>query len=166
MKQQTASAIPRRDVTEDALESIVAICCAALDGKGCGDLAYQAPRLAGAAPAGEEPAVLSAAARAKRLYAARRRRDRIFGVHAAMIGDPVWDVMLDLFVAHHEGRKVSVSSACIAACVPPTTALRWIRSLERCKLVVRTPDNHDGRRQLVALSAQGLLIVEEAMVEF
>lgn len=107
----------------------------------------------------------STAGRAKALYAARRRRERAFGVHASLLADPVWDIMLDLFVAHAESRRVSVSSACVAACVAPTTALRWIASLERRDLIERRPDERDGRRAFLSLSAAGWAIVEQALVD-
>ena len=42
-----------------------------------------------------------------------------------LFADPAWDIMLDLFAARIEGKDITVSSAGIAACVPPTTALRW-----------------------------------------
>ena len=38
-------------------------------------------------------------------------------------------MLLDLLAARLERERVSVSSLCIAAAVPPTTALRWIRTL-------------------------------------
>ena len=105
----------------------------------------------------------STAGRAKALYAARRRRERAFGPHASLLADPAWDIMLDLFAAHAEDRRVSVSSACVAACVAPTTALRWIASLERRDLIERRPDERDGRRAFLSLSAAGLAIVEQAL---
>ena len=52
----------------------------------------------------------------------RRRREQLFG--AEVFADPVWDILLDLYASHHEGKNVAVTSLCIAAAVPPTTALR------------------------------------------
>jgi hypothetical protein len=54
----------------------------------------------------------------------RRLRERFFG--AELFADPAWDILLDLKAAGLEGQNVSVSSLCIAAAVPPTTALRWV----------------------------------------
>ena len=89
------------------------------------------------------PATQLITATAKAMYRARRRRPRHFAMLERDFGEPVWDVMLDLFIAGREKRRVSVSSACIAADVPPTTALRWIQHLEEQAIVVREPDPLD-----------------------
>jgi DNA-binding MarR family transcriptional regulator len=76
---------------------------------------------------------------AARLYRSRRMRERIF--EGSLFAEPAWDVMLYRYVAQHEGRAVSVSSACSAASVPPTTGLRWLSSLEHAGHVVRRPQD-------------------------
>ena len=48
--------------------------------------------------------------------------------------------------------RVSVSSLCLAAMVPATTALRWLKSMEQQGLVIRRNDPHDGRRVFVELA--------------
>ncbi len=60
--------------------------------------------------------------------------------------------MLDLSVAGEEGTRISISSCCIAAAVPPTTALRWIKMLNKRGLVHETVDPTDGRRKWLNLS--------------
>ncbi|MFM9977686.1 MAG: winged helix DNA-binding protein [Sphingomonadaceae bacterium] len=57
--------------------------------------------------------------------------------------------MLDLFAAGQEGKSVGVSSACIAANVPATTALRCIQWLCDHDLVERVPNPTDGRSVLL-----------------
>jgi DNA-binding MarR family transcriptional regulator len=81
---------------------------------------------------------------------ARRLRDQFF--RSELFADPAWDMLLDLFAARLEKRKVAVSSLCIAAAVPPTTALRWIKSLSDQGLFVRIADAEDGRRVFIELS--------------
>jgi DNA-binding MarR family transcriptional regulator len=54
--------------------------------------------------------------------------------------------------ARLEGGQVAVSSLCIAAAVPATTALRWIRTLTEHGLFVRAADPEDGRRIFIELS--------------
>ena len=71
---------------------------------------------------------------------AKLRRKRIHYLHADVFADPAWDIMLDLFAASLEGKTVSVSSACIAADVPSTTALRWLSVLERERMIERVSD--------------------------
>jgi hypothetical protein len=81
---------------------------------------------------------------------ARRLRDHYFG--SEIFADPGFDMLLDLYAARLEGGRVAVSSLCIAAAVPATTALRWIRALTEQGLFVRQADPQDGRRVYIALS--------------
>lgn len=88
----------------------------------------------------------------KRLYAVRRQRDRAFGRTADVFRDPAWDMMLELFAAGIERRKISVSSAAHVACIPQTTAIRLVDQLVARKLLRRVPDPDDGRRTLLELT--------------
>jgi hypothetical protein len=94
--------------------------------------------------------------RAKALYAQRRARDRTFGEIASYFNEPAWDIALELFVAEGEGKQVSVSNACIAACVPPTTGLRWIRCLTEAGFVEEQVDTGDRRRRLLRLAPRSV----------
>jgi hypothetical protein len=84
---------------------------------------------------------------------ARRMRGQFFA--DSLFGDPAWDMLLDLFAAGLEHRSVSVSSLCIAAAVPPTTALRWIGTMHEAGLFERRADPSDRRRAYVGLSGKG-----------
>lgn len=90
----------------------------------------------------------------RRLLKARRRRDRF--LDPTLFGEPAWDMLLELYASHLEGRMITVTSLCAAAGVPATTALRWIRVLEDKELVSRKPHRHDKRIYLVDLTANGL----------
>lgn len=81
---------------------------------------------------------------------ARRLRDQHFTPE--LFADPAWDMLLDLYAARLEGRRVSVSSLCIAASVPPTTALRWIGTMHDAQLFGREPDPTDKRRAHITLT--------------
>lgn len=95
--------------------------------------------------------------RARIMYGERRARDAIFGHDLALFGEPAWDVLLDLYIARAEGRRISPSGACIAAVVPETAALRWIDSLIRRGFVDRF-DHSDG--SFLRLSDKGLETME------
>ncbi len=82
----------------------------------------------------------------------RLRRDRGRFLPADIFADPAWDMLLDLAAARLEGKAVPVSSLCIAAAVPTTTALRWVRSLSDAGLFVRRADPGDARRSHISLS--------------
>lgn len=66
--------------------------------------------------------------------------------------DPVWSILLDLYIKAAEGEKVVVTDACIASRAPATTALRWIGEMVDRGMVIRTPDSRDRRRAYLALS--------------
>ena len=94
----------------------------------------------------------------------RRLREHFFA--AELFADPAWDMLLDLAASRLEGRQVAVSSLCIAAAVPATTALRWIKTLTDEGLFVRVADSHDGRRVFIELSepaAAGMIAYFQAV---
>jgi hypothetical protein len=105
------------------------------------EMAYRGPDM----PAPEiDPADIRAVIRARRL------RSQFFATD--LFADPAWDMLLDLFAAGLEKRRVSVSSLCIAAAVPPTTALRWIGTMHDAGLFGREADPGDRRRAYIVLS--------------
>ena len=81
---------------------------------------------------------------------ARRLRARYFAED--LFADPAWDMLLDLLQAEIAHLRVPVSSLCIAAAVPATTALRWLKTMVAQGLFVRRADPHDGRRVFVELA--------------
>ena len=88
----------------------------------------------------------------RRMIRQRQARARFFD--AELFADPAWDILLDLSAARAERSQVSVTSLCIAAGVPATTALRWIGQMVDADLLVRVSDPHDGRRAYIALADQ------------
>ena len=91
---------------------------------------------------------------ARQLHRERRLRDA--ALSADLFGEPAWDILLDLFASELEGRTVRVSSACIAAAVPASTALRYLNEMERRGLLIRSPSPGDKRGQHIRLSDQTL----------
>ena len=69
-----------------------------------------------------------------------------------IFADPAWDILLDLTRAKLDGQQVSVSSVCIAASVPMSTALRWVKQMTDAGLLLRWTDPKDRRRDLIALT--------------
>ncbi|MFC3102181.1 MarR family transcriptional regulator [Altererythrobacter lauratis] len=86
----------------------------------------------------------------RRLIQMRRLRGRF--LDGALFADPAWDMLLDLTAARVEHVRVSVTSLCIAAGVPPTTALRWISQMTDAGLFQRVEDDTDRRRAFIQLS--------------
>lgn len=96
----------------------------------------------------------SLAVLARNFYRSRRLRSRVFG-DTQLFGEPAWDILLDLFVAEAEAKPLSVTSACIGAAVPTSTALRWLVILEEQGLVRRENDPSDARRVFLHLTGEG-----------
>lgn len=96
---------------------------------------------------------------AEQQYRERRLRDQ-FLPSDLLFHDPAWDMLLDLYAAHYRRADVGVSSLCIAACVPATTALRWINTMEGAGLFKRSCDPNDGRRIFIALSEGARLALD------
>lgn len=77
------------------------------------------------------------------------------------LGEPGWDILLDLLIAKTSGLRISITSACIASQVPSTTALRWLQVLEDDGLIWRTDDTKDKRRAWVELTDSGYRAMTE-----
>jgi hypothetical protein len=125
------------------------------EGKGLAEVRSGAAAPAGSGfitPAGQPP--LPDPRMVRQVIANRQARARFFD--AELFGDPAWDMLLDLTAARGEGAQVSVTSLCIAAGVPATTALRWLTQMVESGLFVRVPDPADKRRAFIALSDRSL----------
>ena len=81
---------------------------------------------------------------AKREIEARAMRERY--LPEDLCDGATWNILVDLFVNRLEERDVSISSSCLAARVPTSTALRHINDLVRRGWCRRTNDASDGRR--------------------
>jgi DNA-binding MarR family transcriptional regulator len=80
------------------------------------------------------------------------RRERFRYISHELFADPAWDILLDLFYAEMTHKRVPVSSLCIASGVPATTGLRWIKSMAEQGILLRRPDQFDGRRVYIELA--------------
>ena len=108
----------------------------------------QTQRREPAPPGAEVPPVSADTVRS--VIRARRLRSRFF--EEELFADPAWDMLLDLLQAEIAQLRVPVSSLCIAAAVPATTALRWLKTMTDKGIFLRRADPHDGRRVFVELS--------------
>lgn len=122
------------------------------------DLSGNGAKLNDGAPA---PEISVEAVRA--VIRARRLRSRYF--EDELFADPAWDMMLDLLEAELSHRRVAVTSLCVGSAVPPTTALRWIKTLSAKGLFVRRNDPLDGRRVYVELSSGSSLALRRYFAE-
>ncbi len=102
-------------------------------------------------------------ARAEAIYAARRTRTASFGDDADLFGEPSWDLMLDLYIAHERGVEINISRSVTASGVPTTTGLRYIALLTDRGLLCRVADPFDRRRHFLTLSDRGLTIMRSLL---
>jgi len=103
------------------------------------------------APAGDMTGEAELVQLARRISHWRRKRDALFD--PVIFADPEWDILLDLFAEGGFGRKVSMSSLCIAASVPTTTAVRCINAMIEQGVLLKSRDANDARRVLIELTA-------------
>jgi len=98
---------------------------------------------------------------ARQLAAARKNRARSLAPN--LLGEPAWDILLELF---GQDEPQSIKSVCLGAGVPLTSTLRWLNLLEQRALVRQFADPNDARRTLVTLSAEGAAAVAAAVEGF
>jgi len=90
---------------------------------------------------------------ARQIKGSRNQRDRFFD--ANLFGEPVWDILLTLFIADTEGYRMSVGEVIDASHVPSTTALRWIARLRDIDVLLRYPSPSDKRTIYLSLTQAG-----------
>lgn len=117
----------------------------------------------------DQPCELDAAVRrqlalsvARALLALQSSRSKAIG--GGLFSDPAWDMLLDLFAAAGEGRRVSVSSLCLASGVPASTAHRWLQALAKGGAIRRHEDLRDRRRVFVELSPEVARLIEAELL--
>lgn len=96
-------------------------------------------------------------------YRDRRRRDAAFGDDVDMFGEAAWDIMLDLLNAEGSNTDICITSACIGACVPQSTAARAILQLEQRGYVEKASDRVDRRRSFLLLTNKGRYALMRAL---
>ncbi len=100
---------------------------------------------------------------AESMYRNRRLREEIFD--SDLFGEPAWNMLLDLYVNHVRGQRISVTSLCYASRRPITTALRWIVQLEERSLVSRDGSSSDNRVRFVDLTKRGIQLMNRYMCQ-
>ena len=90
------------------------------------------------------------AAYIRALVAVRRRRmDRLSIPH---MGEPAWDILLDIYACQLDGIRLPTTAVGIMAGIPAATAQRWITRLTQHGMLVRTADAGDRRRTYISLT--------------
>ena len=87
----------------------------------------------------------------------RKQRDRYFD--PMLFANPAWDILLSLYVADAEGKRVGVIDSCTTTTVPQGVALRWLGYLKQEEMVIETPDPASPRRTIIRLTDQTRMAV-------
>lgn len=74
-------------------------------------------------------------------------------------------MLLDLYIQRSVGRRVTVTSLCIASGVATTTALRWVGLLIESGLAKRVESEEDRRKAFVVLSDRGYRAVRSILID-
>jgi DNA-binding MarR family transcriptional regulator len=107
-----------------------------------------------------DDAILAAA---QSLVQARRRREKHFS--SALLGEPAWDMLLELAISAVTGARLNTTSLCAASGAPFSTALRTMRLLESEGFLRRSRAKDDRRVTLVEITAEGLRKVRAYITE-
>jgi DNA-binding MarR family transcriptional regulator len=83
----------------------------------------------------------------------RDLREQMLG--KGLFFDPCWSLLLELYAAYLDSRKVSMSQACSLGGLPATTGFRYVRQLEERILLRRQIDPEDSRRHWLFLTEEG-----------
>lgn len=105
---------------------------------------------ADSAPGATLPGALANARRSVRRLLLRRQllgADRLFG-------EPAWDMLVELYIAHCEGATVPTGALGIGSGLSSSSAQRLVQRLVDARLVIRAPDPDDGRRHFISLSPE------------
>lgn len=99
------------------------------------------------------------------VYRHRRARPKYMAAAGDLFADPIWDMMLDLYVASQRGQLTTVTNACVAADVPQTTGLRYIEKLTSRGIAVRYSHLKDKRMLGLELTPEGKASMEDILRE-
>lgn len=82
-------------------------------------------------------------------------QERTSYLPSELISDPAWGMLLELLQAEIQGRRVSLARLCRVSAVPTSSAVRWLKALERRGLIVRRTNTVDADNETVELSHKG-----------
>ncbi len=119
------------------------------DGADGADGAVGAVGAAGAVGADLSVALANARRSVRRLFLRRQLigADRLFG-------EPAWDMLVELFIAHCEAATVPTGALGIGSGLSSSSAQRLVQRLIDARLIVSAPDPEDRRRHFVSLSPE------------
>lgn len=105
---------------------------------------------------------------AKRLRDVRKSRVRF--LDQDLFGEPAWDMVLALYIAHIEQYRLKVTDLVHESLASSSTALRWIIRLQKIGLIVRRENPMDHRSFYLEMPDDGVIkvtaLLENAWVNY
>lgn len=98
----------------------------------------------------KEPGKVELLREAKHQFKAQLQREAHFD--GLPFHETGWEILLELYIAHAECRRLNVTAIGLESHIPNATLVRWITLLEQRNLVSRQPDELDRRRVWIALT--------------
>lgn len=92
-------------------------------------------------------------ARTAELEIEARKRRNLY-VFSKLLGEPAWDILLDMFICWAEGRPIKMKDAVLASKAPEATAHRYICTMAEKGLVRRSKNSRDGRVVSIELTEE------------
>lgn len=86
----------------------------------------------------------------------RNRQLRVAFFPNSFFGEPAWQMLLELYIAHYQRDQFTVTNLCIASNEPQTTALRWIDILETEGLIYRLTSRTDKRLKFIRITGAAI----------
>ena len=102
---------------------------------------------------------------ADHLITSRRVRDQLLNV-SGLFGEPAWDLLLLLFVAHVDGKQIPIMSASISSTTATSAELSYLKALESKKLVERVDSRSGDGVVIVQLTTHAVSQMTEALTRF
>ena len=93
----------------------------------------------------------------------RRRRAREAVMPRDFFGEPAWNILLDLFIATGEKRRLCVTDIFVFAGASATSTLRYLKVLEAAGYLSRSRDQEDNRRTFVDLTEFGETSIRQTL---
>ena len=94
---------------------------------------------------------------ARQILAGRKQRERYFD--PMLFSNPAWDILLGLYVAEGEGRRLSLIECSTASTVPQGVALRWLAYFKQEEMVVEASDLPRPNKSVIRLTDETRMAV-------
>src|SRR3546814_3826987 len=86
-----------------------------------------------------------------------------FRASQEILGEPAWDMLVELFIHECEDKPISTGSLCGAVERPLSSAMRVLQKLCDAELIYRAEDPSDGRSEEHTSELQSLMRISYAV---